>query len=384
MDSPREHMLIANRVLPFTVAMLIMATVLVGCVQFGGQDTKKNESIVTKDTNRDSNSTVVTIEEEMKLDTMKRVDFSAIDDTYRFSATIPSSWNVEHIASIDSINIYDPADSVDSSLEKSQFFIRFFEASSFLTLSTVEIFDQTPGERNGHATVSYDIEKNPGVRNFSSQPTWRSERHLLTDFRYTENSPSLFYVFAYNPSLSPDKFEEFLQSLAFHNDEESFVAPLDQASDRITKKSFGLEVAPDNSPVQPERFTGFHTAVDMEVISGELTQDVPVKSFCGGKLRHKRDADGYGGVVVQECLIGDQIVTVVYGHLKLSSIDASVGSYIAPGTELGFLGAHESDETDGERKHLHFGVHKGSNIDIRGYVPSESQLVSWLDPQDYL
>jgi len=45
------------------------------------------------------------------------------------------------------------------------------------------------------------------------------------------------------------------------------------------------------------------------------------------------------------------------------------------------LGDHESAETDGERKHLHFGIHKGSDIDMRGYVAIEEELENWIDPQ---
>ena len=93
---------------------------------------------------------------------------------------------------------------------------------------------------------------------------------------------------------------------------------------------------------------------------------------------------GYGGVVIQDCLHKDQPVTVLYGHLASLNIVPQVGEYLAPGDEIGVLGAHQSPETDGERKHLHLGIHKGTGIDIRGYVENESELASWINPQDYI
>src|SRR5947209_4518700 len=43
---------------------------------------------------------------------------------------------------------------------------------------------------------------------------------------------------------------------------------------RVTKKPFGIYVNPANSPVQPERFSGYHTGADAEY--GEVSADVPV------------------------------------------------------------------------------------------------------------
>ena len=141
-------------------------------------------------------------------------------------------------------------------------------------------------------------------------------------------------------------------------------------------------MTPDNSPVQPERFSGYHTAVDFEVFDDE--KEVEVRAFCGGPIREKRTADGYGGVIVQACLLGDQPVIVVYGHLKITSVNAKVGEYVAPGDALGVLGSAFSSETDGERKHLHFGIHKGTRIDLRGYVESKTELDQWFDPWQYI
>ncbi len=156
--------------------------------------------------------------------------------------------------------------------------------------------------------------------------------------------------------------------------------PMDLTSIRVTKKSFGTFVTPQNSPVQPERFRGYHTATDFETFPDEANSDLPVYAICSGKILQKRTATGYGGVLVQSCTINNQSVTVVYGHIKLSSIAKLVGDSFTQGEKIGYLGQPPA-ETGGERKHLHLGIHKGTTVDIRGYVNAESDLAGWLDFQ---
>ncbi len=158
-----------------------------------------------------------------------------------------------------------------------------------------------------------------------------------------------------------------------------FVSAIPKPSERVTKKPFGLKVSPKNSPVSPEKFSGFHNAVDYEILPGEETTDVVISGVCNGKLLTKRTASGYGGLIVQSCALDDNPITVVYGHVKLSSVNKKVGDTIKAGEQLGMLGTGYSKETDGERKHLHLGIHKGSGINIAGYVQSESDLKNWID-----
>ncbi len=160
--------------------------------------------------------------------------------------------------------------------------------------------------------------------------------------------------------------------------------PLANAKSRITKKTFGLFISPQNSPVSPEKFTGYHTGTDFEIFSVEESKDIGVYALCDGKLVLKKYATGYGGVAVQECVLDNQEVTVVYGHLKLASITSVEGAILKRGDMLGILGQGYSTETDGERKHLHLGIHKGTTINILGYVQKSSELSSWLDPIQFL
>lgn len=163
-----------------------------------------------------------------------------------------------------------------------------------------------------------------------------------------------------------------------------FILPLDKATERVTKKPFGIFITPEISPVQPERFSGYHTGVDFEIFPEELEKEVVVKTVCSGKLLVKRLATGYGGVIVQSCELEGGSITVVYGHLKLDSIKIAIGEDIAAGEVLGALGRAHSSETGGERKHLHLGFYKGSEINILGYVSSKNLLSNWLDPMLFL
>lgn len=160
----------------------------------------------------------------------------------------------------------------------------------------------------------------------------------------------------------------------------AFSQPLDRAADRVTKKQFGTRVTPQSSPVQPEWFSGYHTGVDYETFPEEAEVDVPVRAVCAGPLFSARTASGYGGVAVQSCELGGDPVTVVYGHLRLTSITAKAGDRLAAGDTFGVLGTGYSRETDGERKHLHLAIYRGGTANIRGYVATSAELSGWIDP----
>lgn len=169
-----------------------------------------------------------------------------------------------------------------------------------------------------------------------------------------------------------------------NNIQSDFQPPLERANERVTKKPFGIYITPANSPVSLERFSGYHTGTDFEIFPEELNADVPVKAVCSGKLFSKRSASGYGGVVVESCELPGQPITVVYGHLKLSGISKNVGDNLNAGETLGNLGAAYSAETNGERKHLHLSFHKGTAVNILGYVQNKTDLSNWIDPCLYV
>lgn len=161
-------------------------------------------------------------------------------------------------------------------------------------------------------------------------------------------------------------------------------APIDRALERVTKKPFGIDVSPNNSPVSPEKFTGYHTGVDFETFPDEQDKEVVIYAICSGPLLTKRSASGYGGVVIQKCELENQVITVIYGHLQLASVSAKIEEKLFTKSKIGILGKGYSAETSGERKHLHLGIHKGLAVNILGYVQKKVELNNWIDAMKYL
>jgi peptide-methionine (R)-S-oxide reductase len=176
-----------------------------------------------------------------------------------------------------------------------------------------------------------------------------------TGKRYCMNSTALYFI--------PDKTSDL-------------VPPIADFKSRITKKFFGTFVSPKNSPVQPERFTGYHTGVDIEYT--DVTVDVPVSAIAAGSVVTSEYASGYGGVLVLKFLHQAQTLYAVYGHLRPDSM-LSPNSPVTPGQIIGVLGTGYSHETDGERRHLHFAIAVKNTI--TGYVSSKTLLNStWINP----
>lgn len=153
--------------------------------------------------------------------------------------------------------------------------------------------------------------------------------------------------------------------------------PIAEFRQRITKKTFGLYITPATSPVQPERFTGYHTGVDVEY--GDVTTDVPVYAVESGKVIVAQWISGYGGLLVLQGTVEGKSMYILFGHLRPTALP-SKGSEVEKGAQVGVLGTAYSHETDGERRHLHFAVYTGSSLDIRGYVQKKSELSAWDDP----
>ncbi|MBI3261121.1 M23 family metallopeptidase [Candidatus Berkelbacteria bacterium] len=311
-----------------------------------------------------------------ELKTIKAQDISGVASAFSFSAEIPSSWQAQAVAATEAINLYDPSASGANELEKSQIFIRNFKADSFLTLSTVTIHSREDTTVNGRPAVRYGIEKKSTVAQFANQPSWRSERHIVTDVRVSDSNPSIFYVIAKRPDFDEALYRRFLESFKVSSNKTSFVEPIDEFRSRITKKPFGIFITPATSPVQPERFSGYHAGVDVEY-GDKPNEDIPVRSIGPGKVVHSGRATGYGGVLV--ILHTESNKLSLYGHLDPSSL-AKLGSEVSANEQIGVLGEGGSAETDGERKHLHFAIIKGQAVNLKGYVQNQEDLNAWEDP----
>lgn len=173
--------------------------------------------------------------------------------------------------------------------------------------------------------------------------------------------------------------------------EEPLDIPIENALERVTKKPFGIKVSPGNSPIKPERFSGYHTGADFEVSKSEKHEPIKVRAICHGEILENKLVGGYGGTIVQKSALGNgdeniEPIIVIYGHLDTSEELQIVkpGQFVGEGDVIGFLAPPESRSSGFERKHLHLGIIKGSEIDYRGYVQDRKELDGWVNPEELL
>lgn len=159
------------------------------------------------------------------------------------------------------------------------------------------------------------------------------------------------------------------------------VEPVAQFTNHITKKNFGIFITPETSPVEHDRFTGYHTGVDAEFT--DTTTDVPVVAIADGTIVLAKWVNGYGGLIVIRHVINGVALYALYGHLDEASFPSATTTTVLRGQQIAVLGDDHSHETDGVRKHLHFALYAGETMDYRGYVPTEAELAPWLDPLDF-
>lgn len=164
----------------------------------------------------------------------------------------------------------------------------------------------------------------------------------------------------------------------------SVVTPITDFFNRVTKKPFGIYITLKTSPIQPEKFSGYHTGADAETTPAEKDSDVPIAAIADGTVVFAGHVNGYGGVIMIEHKVNGETITALYGHLRITSFTIKKGAAVTVGKNIAVLGTGYSSETDGERKHLHFGIIKGASINYKGYVQTPSGLTAWDDPVTWL
>ncbi|MCL4390115.1 MAG: M23 family metallopeptidase [Patescibacteria group bacterium] len=162
----------------------------------------------------------------------------------------------------------------------------------------------------------------------------------------------------------------------------AFYYPITNYASRLQLRPFGqyISTTDQKTVVCGAAFVGWHTGDDLETTPAEKDSPAPVYSIAAGKILQVSAVSGYGGLIVAAYTLAGQDVTAYYGHVNLTSALAAPGDNVAAGQKLADLGAACSAQTDGERKHLHFAIHKGPTIDVRGYVSTQSELSNWLNP----
>lgn len=168
--------------------------------------------------------------------------------------------------------------------------------------------------------------------------------------------------------------------------ESGFYYPISDYDERLKIRKFGTRVVPGDevSLACGQPFDGYHTGDDLEILPGEENAAIPVRAITDGVVERVGEVSGYGGLVIISHDLQDKKATAYYGHLSLSSIPHKKGDSISGGEVIGNLGKGCSEETDFERKHLHFDIYSDSGIDLRGYTDNKNELSLWLDPKTLL
>ncbi len=184
-----------------------------------------------------------------------------------------------------------------------------------------------------------------------------------------------FLIFQAKP-LTTDNIPEIKEEPEIENTE-----PIDEFKERINKKPFGIFITPETSPVQPERFSGYHTGVDVEY--EDIENEVSVFAIADGLVKYSGWVSGYGGLLAIQHTVNEKEYLAIYGHLNPDSL-VEKDEKVVQGQQIGILGEGNTNETDFERKHLHFAIYSNSDINLKGYVNNESELNDWIDPEIFL
>ena len=155
--------------------------------------------------------------------------------------------------------------------------------------------------------------------------------------------------------------------------EASVVLPVDEYAQRRTLKTHGEYIE--------DRFSGYHVGDDIEFV--DVEGDTLVYAIADGEVTYASTASGYGGVIILAHQVEGETISAVYGHVEIASALVAAGDTVEKGQQIGILGDHESSETDGERKHIHFALYQGSGVTLAGYTGTADSVDGWINPQDF-
>lgn len=169
----------------------------------------------------------------------------------------------------------------------------------------------------------------------------------------------------------------------------SWYYPMTNVQSRATLKGFGVLAndafyAAHDPSLFPTKFYGYHAGQDLETFTSERPNNisVPFYAVADGTITYIGTLSGYGGVMLEKLSDGQH--TALYGHIKLPS-NLNVGDQVTAGQLISYLGNNFSNETSGERKHLHFAIHIGTDLYFHGHEPSTQVLnFEWENPIPFL
>jgi len=181
-------------------------------------------------------------------------------------------------------------------------------------------------------------------------------------------------VFYSLTQTSQNEGSETRKAVKTKEESRAVLLPIAEYQQRRTFNSFG--------EFSQGTLAGYHVGEDIEY-TDVLLREVPVRAIAQGVVRRIGNVSGYGGVLVVLHTIGERKVYAIYGHIDFASSDLSQGDHVQKGEFLANLGDHESEETDGERKHLHFALYEGTELRLQGYESSSQAVESWINPHNF-
>lgn len=167
----------------------------------------------------------------------------------------------------------------------------------------------------------------------------------------------------------------------------SWSYPLYNTLQRENYKTFGQyinsEFYKNKDNLFPAKYYGYHAGTDFEISPQELDKKIPVFAIYSGTITFIGNVQGYGGLILEE--LDNKNLTALYGHLNIKNTELKVGDKVKTGKQISYLGKAFSDETGGERKHLHFAIYKGDGQYFKGYEENKNDLnQKWIDPVEFL
>lgn len=161
--------------------------------------------------------------------------------------------------------------------------------------------------------------------------------------------------------------------LPINKDQGAVILPIAKYGERLTYKAFGEFIE--------DRFHGYHVGDDIEY--QDTKEKISVKAIADGIILQSGNVSGYGGLVVIQHTVKNTVLTALYGHIDLSLSSLKKGDAVRKGQFLANLGEHKSQETDGERKHLHFALYQGNKLRQQGYEPLKENVSLWINPYQF-
>lgn len=135
-------------------------------------------------------------------------------------------------------------------------------------------------------------------------------------------------------------------------------------------------------------FSGMHPAEDYAQPAGS-----PVYAPADGVVKHTREKDKYGNVVIIESQLPDgSYICFVHGHLRPPPV--AVGQSVRKGDVIGYLRS-KAENYNLYIPHLHFGIHKGAYAGdyastcngewvYGGYTKCSYVKNDWYDPSEFI